>query len=71
VFILHFGSFFLSLHALIFCLFTSVQIPQADQEAAGLSPGYVRISIGFTGALEQRWEQLHDALIALKLIPTK
>jgi hypothetical protein len=65
------SCFFLCIaRAYVLLMLLCTQIPQADQEAAGLSPGYVRISIGFTGALEQRWEQLHDALIALKLIPT-
>lgn len=45
------------------------QIPLDAQEEAGLSPGYIRVSVGFTGALEQRWEQLHKALLDLKLIP--
>ncbi|GAQ79737.1 methionine gamma-lyase [Klebsormidium nitens] len=48
---------------------TSSEIPPDAQEEAGLSPGYVRVSVGFTGALEQRWEQLHKALLDLKLIP--
>ncbi len=46
---------------------TSSELSDADRERAGISPGYVRMSIGYTGTIEQRWEQLHDALRALKL----
>jgi methionine-gamma-lyase len=41
---------------------TSSELSPADQHRAGISPGLVRISIGYTGSLEQRWEQLSDAL---------
>lgn len=33
--------------------------------AAGIKPGLVRMSLGFTGSLEQRWEQLALALRAV------
>ena len=29
---------------------------------AGISPGLLRMSIGFTGSIEQRWAQLERAL---------
>ena len=31
-------------------------------ESAGISPGLVRLSVGYTGTLEQRWQQLRDAM---------
>jgi len=48
---------------------TSSELSEADQRAAGISPGLVRFSIGYTGSLEQRWSQLVDALQTLKLMP--
>lgn len=41
---------------------TSSEMSQAELERAGISPGLVRISIGYTGTLEQRWQQLSGAL---------
>jgi len=41
---------------------TSSEMSDEDKGAAGISPGLVRMSIGYTGTLEQRWRQLHDAL---------
>ena len=35
---------------------------EEDQEDAGISPELVRISVGYTGTLEQRWSQLEAAL---------
>jgi len=40
----------------------------ADKDSAGISPGLVRVSIGYTGSLEQRWRQLEAALIATEVI---
>lgn len=48
---------------------TSSELPQSEQERAHISPGLVRISIGFTGSLEQRWRQLRDALEIMNMIP--
>jgi methionine-gamma-lyase len=45
---------------------TSSELSEEDQKKAGISPGLVRISIGYTGTLEQRWEQFQDALAELK-----
>ena len=45
--------------------FTDALLTQAEQERAGISPGLVRISIGITGSLEQRWKQLEAALDVL------
>ena len=41
---------------------TSSEMTDEALSAAGISPGLVRMSIGFTGSVEQRWTQLHDAL---------
>ncbi len=41
---------------------TSSEMPEEEQRRAGIQPGLVRISIGFTGGLEQRWSQFEDAL---------
>ncbi len=47
---------------------TSSELSEEDQRRAGISPGLVRMSIGYTGSLEQRWEQLRDALHILNLL---
>jgi methionine-gamma-lyase len=44
---------------------TSSELSTQAQEAAGISPGLVRMSIGITGSVEQRWGQLHAALAQL------
>jgi methionine-gamma-lyase len=41
---------------------TSSEMSDEDKQSAGISPGLVRLSIGYTGTLEQRWQQLRDAL---------
>jgi methionine-gamma-lyase len=41
---------------------TSSEMGEADLQTAGISPGLVRISVGYTGTLEQRWNQLEAAL---------
>ena len=41
---------------------TSSEMSEEDKHAAGISPGLVRMSIGYTGTLEQRWGQLIAAL---------
>ena len=41
---------------------TSSELSDEDKASAGISPGLVRLSIGYTGTLEQRWQQLRDAL---------
>ena len=35
---------------------------------AGISPGLIRMSIGFTGSMEQRWSQLERACGRVGLI---
>jgi len=41
---------------------TSSEMADEDKLTAGISPGLVRMSIGYTGTLEQRWGQLLGAL---------
>lgn len=41
---------------------TSSEIPPEDQEKMGLSQGLLRISVGYTGALEDRVEQIARAV---------
>jgi methionine-gamma-lyase len=33
-----------------------------DKSSAGIDAGLVRISIGYTGTIEQRWQQMESAL---------
>ena len=41
---------------------TSSELTDEDKIAAHISPGLVRLSIGYTGSLEQRWTQMSEAL---------
>ncbi len=41
---------------------TSSEMTDEDKATAGISPGLIRMSIGYTGSLEQRWRQLESAL---------
>ncbi len=41
---------------------TSSEMSDEDRSEAGISPGLVRMSVGYTGTLEQRWRQLSAAL---------
>lgn len=41
---------------------TSSELSEEELEAAGIRPGLVRFSIGYTGTLEQRWAQFTEAL---------
>jgi methionine-gamma-lyase len=47
---------------------TSSEMTEADKASAHISPGLVRMSVGFTGTLEQRWRQLFSALHRLELV---
>lgn len=47
---------------------TSSELSKEEQQVAGISAGLVRMSIGFTGSMEERWAQLLDALTTLKLV---
>jgi methionine-gamma-lyase len=49
---------------------TSSELPEEAKAEAGISPGLVRISMGYTGSLEQRWRQFSDALEELDLVPS-
>jgi methionine-gamma-lyase len=41
---------------------TSSELSAEEQARAGISPGLVRVAIGYTGSLEQRWAQFAEAL---------
>jgi len=41
---------------------TSSELSDDELRAAGIKPGLVRFSIGYTGTLEQRWAQFAEAL---------
>ncbi|CAK9185425.1 unnamed protein product [Ilex paraguariensis] len=41
---------------------TSSELNTEEKELAGISPGLVRMSIGYSGTLEQKWSQLEKAL---------
>lgn len=47
---------------------TSSEIPAEEQAKAGLSPGLLRMSVGFTGLLEDRLEELTTALKECNII---
>ena len=44
---------------------TSSELSAVELKAAGISPGMLRMSIGLTGSIEQRWQQLSSALKVL------
>jgi methionine-gamma-lyase len=46
---------------------TSSEVPPEDQHKIGLSPGLVRVSVGLTGSLKARLEQLERALMKVGL----
>ena len=48
---------------------TSSEMPEDELVRAGIAPGLVRLSIGYTGTLEQRWQQLRATLTAMGLAP--
>ena len=41
---------------------TSSEMTDDDLSSAGIGAGLLRMSIGFTGTIEQRWQQLESAL---------
>ncbi|MFP4350460.1 MAG: aminotransferase class I/II-fold pyridoxal phosphate-dependent enzyme [Desulfococcaceae bacterium] len=47
---------------------TSSEIPPEDQKTMGLSPGLLRFSIGYTGDLEDRLDQLERAVKSAGLV---
>ncbi len=50
---------------------TSSEMSEEDQLTAGSSPGLVRVSVGYTGTCEQRWQQLRDALLATGIVSAR
>jgi len=50
---------------------TSSELSEEEQRRAGISPGLVRISVGYTGSVEQRWTQLADAFDHLERMNTR
>ena len=46
---------------------TSSEVPPEDQSKIGLSPGLMRMAIGYTGSLEARLEQIERAVRAVGL----
>ena len=47
---------------------TASELSDDALRAAGIAPGLLRMSIGFTGSLEQRWQQLERSLMRTGLI---
>lgn len=47
---------------------TSSEMDDGALEKAGISPGLIRMSVGFTGSAEQRWAQLERALRRTQVI---
>ena len=47
---------------------TSSEMSEHDLAEAGIQPGLVRMSIGYTGTLEQRWTQLRSVLEKMGLV---
>jgi len=47
---------------------TSSEMTEEDKAKAHISPGLVRMSVGFTGTTEQRWRQLYSALERLGVV---
>ena len=63
----HFGFMAVSLgyfDTLMCCPGSSVssEMTEDDLSLAGIENGLLRISVGFTGTMEQRWAQLEGAL---------
>jgi methionine-gamma-lyase len=47
---------------------TSSEIPPEDQSKMGLSPGLVRLAVGYTGSISARIEQIGRAVKAVGLV---
>ncbi|XP_010251592.1 PREDICTED: methionine gamma-lyase [Nelumbo nucifera] len=45
---------------------TSSEMNAEEKELAGISPGLVRMSIGYSGTLDQRWSQFEKALTRMQ-----
>ncbi len=50
---------------------TSSEMTDEDLSSAGIAEGLVRMSVGYTGTLEQRWQQLESALSDIGAIRVK
>jgi methionine-gamma-lyase len=51
---------------------TSSEMNEEEKELAGISPGLIWMSIGYSGTLEQRWSQFENALTSMtELLPSK
>jgi methionine-gamma-lyase len=50
---------------------TSSEMSETDLEKAGIRPGLVRLSLGYTGTLEQRWAQLRAVLEEMGLAASR
>ncbi|MBT8076668.1 MAG: aminotransferase class I/II-fold pyridoxal phosphate-dependent enzyme [Gammaproteobacteria bacterium] len=50
---------------------TSSEMTDEDKAAAAISQGLVRLSIGYTGTIEQRWNQMEEALRRVGAISRK
>jgi methionine-gamma-lyase len=48
---------------------TSSEMSDDALAAADIGPGLLRMAVGYTGSLEQRWQQLSAALTAVGLAP--
>ena len=47
---------------------TSSEMDDESLRAAGIEPGLLRMSVGFTGSMQQRWQQLERALNRVGLL---
>lgn len=45
---------------------TSSEMNEEEKALAGISPGLVRMSVGYSGTLEQRWSQFEKALLRMQ-----
>lgn len=50
---------------------TSSEMTDEDRSSAGIGEGLVRISVGYTGTVEQRWQQLESALSDIAAIKVR
>jgi methionine-gamma-lyase len=47
---------------------TSSEMSDEDMAIADIGAGLIRMSVGFTGSLEQRWQQLKSGLTDIGVI---
>ena len=50
---------------------TSSEMSDEDLSQAGIGQGLVRMSVGYTGTVEQRWQQLEHALRDIDAVPAR